>query len=261
MRDALTELPSSWRDLTETLPARTEPLVFVLVLNYQSLGDTIECVTALRASDYPNFRLLVIDNASPDDSGSQLAAQIPPGELLRLPTNTGYAGGNNIGMGIAMEAGAKYVFILNPDVRVGISTISECARTVESDPFIGAVNSVQLGDDGDVIDKKFRNAVLLPAGIETRIFQEETFPKVLVVHELLGAALFIPVRVIECVGGFDPLYFAYGEETDLCRRLRYHGFRLVVTGRAPIRHLRTKETTGVSDRVLFLRSRGFTWET
>ena len=234
----------------------TEPLVFVLVLNYQSLYDTIECIDYIRASDYTNIRFLVIDNASPDGSGAELSTQIDQDDFVQLTTNIGYAGGNNVGIKIAMDAGAEHIFILNPDVRVGASTISECVKAVESDSTIGAVSPIQIYDYNGLIDRKFSNAVLMPAGVDATVYQDGAFPKILEVSELLGAALFLPVRAIERVGGFDPLYFAYGEETDLCKRLRYHGFKLVVTGSAPVRHLRTKESTGVSDRILFLRLKG-----
>ncbi len=237
-------------------PGKGEPLVFVLVLNYESLNDTIECIESIKYSDYTNVRFLVLDNASPDGSGKKLAAQFDKRDFVQLSANIGYAGGNNYGMRMAMEAGADYVFILNPDVRPSAATISECVRAAESDPTIGAVNPIQVCDDGDLIDKKFLTAVLKPAGFENPVYQDGEFPKTFEVNELLGAGLLLPAPVIARVGGFDPLYFAYGEETDLCRRLRYHGFRLVVTGNAPVRHLRTKEATGTSDRVLFLRLKG-----
>lgn len=233
-----------------------EPLVYILILNYQSLGDTLACVESVKASMYANTRFLIIDNASPDGGGALLAERFSHDEFAQLPTNTGYAGGNNIGIRLAIDAGADYIFILNPDVRLGASTITECVKAAETDSSIGAINPIQICDAAGSIDRKFRNAVLAPAGLEDQIFQEGAFPEVLDVGELLGAALFLPVRVIEHVGGFDPLYFAYGEETDLCKRLRYHGFRLVVTGAAPVEHLRTKESTGVSDRILFLRLKG-----
>ena len=189
-------------------------------------------------------------------SGQRLKELLTSNEFLQLPTNTGYAGGNNIGMQIALEAGAKYIFILNPDVRIASDTIAICVSAAEADSSIGAVNPVQLCDDGCTVDQKFLNSVLRPAGLEASIYRKDESPTIVEVRELLGAALFISVRAIEKVGGFDPLYFAYGEETDLCRRLQYHGFRLIVTRSASVLHLRTKEAKGVSQRILFLRLKG-----
>lgn len=237
-------------------PLIDQPLVFVLILCYESLDDTLACVQSVKQSDYRNFRLLVIDNASPDGSGYELGRHIPVSEFLQLPRNTGYAGGNNVGINRALEAGAEYVFILNPDVRVDTHTISACVSVAQSAIDIGGVNPIQLEQEGTTIDGKFFRTVLRQFGHDNRTYCETEWPDSLQTTELLGAALLLTRRALSEVGGFDPLYFAYGEETDLCRRLRYHHFRLTVAGNALVRHLRTKESTGVCDTVLFLRLKG-----
>ena len=236
--------------------AERVPLVYVLILNYDSLDDTLACVDCVRASDHPNLRVLVIDNASPDGSGRELARRLPASEFLQLDTNTGYAGGNNAGFELALRAGADHVFVLNPDVRVDPATISACVEVAESADDVGAVNPVQLEHDGRTIDGKFWRTVLRPTGQPGPAYGDRPLPDAVEARELLGAALFMSRRALEKVGGFDPLFFAYGEETDLCRRIQHHGLRLLVSGKAPIRHLRTKESTGVSDFVLFLRLKG-----
>ena len=231
-------------------------LVHVLVLNYDSLDDTLACVQSVRQSEHAQLRLLVIDNASPDGSGRHLAQVLPASEFLQLPINTGYAGGNNAGIELALKAGADHVLILNPDVRLEAGTVAECVALANASRDIGAINPVQTDADGRGIDGKFFRTALRPLGHNSSEYVQAALPQAIEARELLGAALFLPRHALESVGGFDPLYFAYGEETDLCRRLRHHGFRLIVAGKAPIRHLRTKEGGGVSDFVLFLRLKG-----
>lgn len=239
-----------------TLAPLPESLVYVLVLNYNSFDDTLACVACVRRSDHSHVRILVIDNASPDGSGLRLAKLLPDHEFLQLPHNTGYAGGNNEGIRRALAAGADHLFIVNPDVRVGPRTVSTCVAAAESAEDVGAINPIQLELDGATIDGKFFRTALRPLGYCSDRYDGTAWPDLIEARDLLGAALFFPRRALETVGGFDPLYFAYGEETDLCRRLRHRGLQLMVTGRAPIRHLRTKEGSGVSDRVLFLRLKG-----
>lgn len=227
------------------------PLVYILVLNYCSLQDTLDCVAAIRKIRYSNFRLLVIDNDSPDGSGNSLASAIPPHELIRLTRNTGYAGGNNTGFNIALADDAAYAFVVNPDVRLPPECVENYVQIMEADPQIGALNPVQLDAAGNV-DAGFSRAILSNAipysgHIETEAKEAST---------LFGAALMLPMSTVRSVGGFDPLFFAYGEEEDLCRRIRARGLKLVVTSLSPVTHHRTKEATGASDFVLFLRLKG-----
>jgi GT2 family glycosyltransferase len=236
------------------LSAPAQPLVHVLVLNYGSLEDTIQCVDTVRRSCYSNVRLLVIDNASPDGSGAVLEARLDPTEFLQLSTNTGYAGGNNAGIRIALAEGARYILVVNPDVRLSEVTISRCVELMEGDPTIGAVNPIQLDGEGGRLDEKFRLGVFVRHG-----FPEPAIP----VREercwetvtLYGAALMLGRETLVRTGGFDPLFFAYGEEEDLARRIRLKRLRLVVTSAGAVRHLRTNEGR-VSDFVLFLRLKG-----
>ncbi|MGE0226769.1 MAG: glycosyltransferase family 2 protein [Acetobacteraceae bacterium] len=233
------------------------PCVQVLVLNFCSGSDTLACVEAIRQLDYPNYRLLVTDNASPDGSGAELQAAIPAHEFLQTGRNLGYAGGNNLGIRRALEEGAEYVFIVNPDVRLPPSCLADYVALMESDPTIGALNAVQLQQDGAEIDQSFRRGVLMPAGRDQARFDPASLPETFETPVVYGAALLLSRRALERVGGFDPLYFAYFEEIDLCRRLRRHGFRLVVTTRSPVLHIRTQYQKPLSRRVRFLRLKGY----
>lgn len=230
---------------------RLSPLVYIIVLNYCSLDDTLCCVEAIRKIEYPNFRLLVIDNDSPDGSGDALSRAIPSHELLRLRSNTGYAGGNNAGFNIALADDAAYVLVVNPDVRLLPESLSSYVSFLETDPRIGALNPVQLDTAGNV-DQGFSRAVLST----TTPYSSQAYTQAKEAKTLFGAALMLPAKTIRLVGGFDPLFFAYGEEEDLCRRIRNRGLKLVVTSLSPVTHHRTKEGSGVSDFVLFLRLKG-----
>lgn len=232
-----------------------EPLVYILVLNYCSTEDTLECVRNIRKIDYPNLRLLVIDNASHDGGREILRKNIPPFEFLQLSQNIGYAGGNNEGMRIALKNGAEYVFIVNPDIRLAPESVKSYVDILCSDSSIGALNPIEVTKDGHTIDEQFRLGIFegnkLPVPNLPCDGQQQWE-----VQTLYGAALMLPAATIRKVGGFDPLYFAYGEEEDLCRRILYHGLRLIVTTKAPAIHLRTKDVDGMSDFVLFLRLKG-----
>ncbi|MDP2110568.1 MAG: glycosyltransferase family 2 protein [Thiobacillus sp.] len=229
-----------------------QPIVYILVLNYCSLEDTLACVESIRHISYQNLKLLVIDNNSPDGSGKILGSKIPDHEFLQLPENTGYAGGNNTGFKKALDNSADYILVVNPDVRLLPDSIMRYVEILERDKEIGALNPIQLSADGQSIDESFSRSIL-PSSSP---YRPDLFSGLNEVKSLFGASLMLPARTIKQVGGFDPLFFAYGEEEDLCRRIRRRGLKLVVTTEAPVIHKRTKENRVISDFVLFLRLKG-----
>lgn len=231
------------------------PLIIVIILNYNSFEDTAHCVECVRQSTYKNYRILVIDNASPDGSGEQLARLLPACEFLALPANTGYAGGNNIGLGLALDAGASYMLILNPDIRLTAEAISEYASVMERNPDIGILSPIQLEQFGGAVDEKFKHSILKSQGRDG-IRPEASQDGILNVPRVLGAVMMVRAETLRHVGGFDPLFFAYGEEEDFCRRTLIKGFRIAVTLAAPVVHLRTKEKHAMPGKILFLRTKG-----
>src|SRR3990172_8183916 len=95
------------------------PAVSTIVLNWNGLADTRECMGSLRKVDYPANRVIVVDNGSEADEATILEQQFAGFvEVIRNPANLGFAGGMNVGIRRALEAGAEYVLLLNNDVTV-----------------------------------------------------------------------------------------------------------------------------------------------
>lgn len=232
------------------------PQVNVVILNYMSLNDTIGCVESVRQNCYENFRLLVIDNASPDGSGSVLETKLPAHEFMRMSVNAGYAGGNNAGIKRSLREGANFVLILNPDIRLPRNAISDYVKAMETHPDIAVLSPIQLRETGGAIDGKFEQGVLARHGVTVKKLGQLGPGSVVPVSMVLGAVMMVRGDVFRLVGGFDPLYFAYGEEEDFCRRVRRRGMNMVIVVDSPAVHLRTNEQRGVPDRILFLRTKG-----
>ena len=92
--------------------------LMILVLNWEQPQKTLECLASLRQADLRGGEILVIDNGSRDDSVAVLRAADPSLRLIALPENLGYAGGNNVGLRLALEEGADRVLVLNNDTTV-----------------------------------------------------------------------------------------------------------------------------------------------
>lgn len=218
------------------------------------MEDSLECIKTINSSYYTNYKLLVIDNNSPDGSGYQLKVLLDSNDVLILPKNTGYAGGNNCGIEIALADGAEYIFIVNPDVRLKPESIGDYVRVMQENKNAGGLNPIQLSPNDGSIDSRFVNVLSgLPLDMIIGKLGEDLGFKV---DTLFGAAFFLSRESIEKVGGFDPLYFAYGEEQDLCRRIKYFGFDLLATCRSPVLHLRPYDNKVLDPFRGFLRLKG-----
>ena len=103
-----------------------QPLVYVLVINWNGIEHLAECFDTLLAGTYPNTRFLLIDNASTDTSVAFVRERYgndPRVEILELPENLGWSRGNNAGIAHAMAASADYIFLLNNDTATDADAI------------------------------------------------------------------------------------------------------------------------------------------
>ena len=94
------------------------PLIFGITLNWNRRDDTLKCLESLVKSDFPNFRILVVDNGSEDGSPEAIKEHYPSVEQMINGKNLGFAGGFNQGFKYALNAGAEYILIVNNDTIV-----------------------------------------------------------------------------------------------------------------------------------------------
>jgi GT2 family glycosyltransferase len=235
------------------------PLVCIVTLNWRGADDTLACVASLRRLAYPNYRILVLDNGSGDDSVTRIGEACPDLDLVETGANLGFAGGCNVGIRCALALGADYVWLLNSDARVEPQALTAMVALAEADAGVGAVGSLIcdranperiLAWGGGRVDLRFGR----PSHTVAPVADAE-------LDYLTGASLLLRGRALEAVGLFDEGYFLYWEETDLCYRLRAGGWRLAVAPgsrvlhRAPdssLRRLRQKDRHFNQSAVRFL---------
>ncbi|KQP39785.1 glycosyltransferase family 2 protein [Pseudorhodoferax sp. Leaf274] len=220
------------------MPTPNAPRVLVVILNWNAPADTLACLQSLRASDYRNQHILVIDNGSTDDSLAVLSREEGI-DLLANPENLGFTGGCNLGLQAAARYEADYVWLLNNDTQVASDCLSELVRAAQADHRIGLLSPVLYHRGSDSIQHGGSRYHLDPPTIEetadlstARRWQNET-PEQLV---LWGTALLIPRATLERVGLLDARLFAYSEDTDYSIRCGLAGLRKCMVDRARVWH-------------------------
>ncbi len=202
----------------------TAPAVSVVVLTWNGRRWIERCLRSVAATAYPALTVRVVDNGSRDGTGDLVAA-FPSVLLDRRPRNLGFASGNNVGIRAALAAGADYVALLNQDTWVEPGWLAPLVQAAEADPSVGVLSPVQLTYESDNYDPGF-----------ARVFDGTPGDAVREVTSVPGAALLVRRTVFETVGLLDPIYFAYFEEADFCRRARARGFRTVVVPAGRVHH-------------------------
>ncbi len=209
-----------------SLAVRHHPSVHIIVLNWNGWQDTVECIAALQQLDYPDYHIVVADNSSTDGSEQHIRSAYPDIDLLQTGANLGYAGGNNVAIRHALQHGAEYILIVNPDLVLESQALHVLIQTAIAHPDIGALSPVvfykdrphDLWSSGTHIDWQ-----------QGRITCDTTSPPPASFYPSEGAAgccMLLSARALQTVGLFDERYFLIHEETDLCQRMLAAGFRV-----------------------------------
>jgi len=203
-------------------------VVSVVLVNFRGTDDTLEAIRYLGGIDWPKDRLeiVVVENASGDDSAERLRAEAPHVTLIVSKTNDGFAGGCN--KGVAASSG-EYIALLNNDARPDTGWIRAAVERFEESPEVGAVASRVLDWEGKLVD--FVGAAMTWYGMGYKPFTGEQPPtRPDVAADVLfgtGAAMFVRRSVYDAIGGFDERYFMFFEDVDLGWRINLAGWRFL----------------------------------
>ena len=216
------------------------PRVAALVLNFNDAKDTLECVESLERSDYPELEIVLVDNASEDQSWLKIAEKYPGITVLRNKENLGYAGGNNAGARFAIGEGCDYIFVLNNDVVVEKSAVRLLVEYCLKNPSatIAAPKVYRFGTSRtiDSVGTSMDWFRLRPRLGDCGVEDKGRFPAVLEREIIPGSALLLSRKLFEVVGFFDEKFFLIHEDADLCLRNRKAGFKNAVVTSTVVHH-------------------------
>ena len=223
--------------------------VMAVIVSYNGEAWIGISLLSLRSSWTP-IHVIVVDNASTDDTVSIVRNEFPEVELILNETNTGFGGGNNVGIIRAIEQGSEYILLLNQDAYVTSTTVGELVEFMDSHPEFGVASPIHCSPTLDNIDRKtylgylqtYAADFLCDAALGKRADHYR-------VHGINAAAWMIRTSVLERTGGFDPIFFMYGEDDDLLERFAWHNVPFALIPRSRIVHLRAPTVSIEKPRV------------
>ena len=203
------------------------PLVVSVILNTNRKTDTLECLKSLCHNTYPNQKIIVLDNHSVDGSVIAIREAYPDVQIIELDENLGYAGNNNIGIDVALNQGADWVFVLNEDIILDDECLINLVEVGEADPKIGILGPLVYHHDepnviqsaGGKLGKYWQSIHIGKNELDQGQF-ETPHP----VEWISGCAILVKRTAIEQAGMLDKDYFIYWEETEWCLRIGRAGW-------------------------------------
>ena len=228
------------------------PKVSIIILNWNGKEDTIECLESLKNITYPNYEILIVDNGSTDGSTEFFEKKYPSIEIIKNQENLGFAEGNNVGVYKVIERGTEYLLLLNNDTIVDPEFLTELVVVAESNERIGIVGPmIYFYDKKDVIQSFGSKFIKFTGKIYTYgcgLQDKGQFNKTEEKELITGCVMLINKEVIEKIGCFDPVYFAYWEDVDLCTRTLKSNYKIVVTPKSKVWHKGSKSTGGYMNK-------------
>jgi len=250
------------------MPDQTKPLVSALAVSYNSKDLLLQCLQAFFSSADVPVEAVVVDNDSSDGSAAAVTDEFPQATVLVQPKNLGYGRAANIGL---ERCQGRFVLLLGSDVTVEPGSLGKMTDFLLTRPDAGAVGPRVLLPDGRP-DPDSRRAFPIPSTIFYRtIGLSSLFPKSprfgrhnmghlpeTEVHEMdagTGACLMLRMAALDRVGFFDPRYFMFGEDIDLCYRLKLGGWKVFYLPSAGAMHHSAPAPPEVQRRMTYERHR------
>lgn len=212
--------------------------ICAVTLNWNRSHDTIVCLNSLSKQSFENLHLVVVDNGSSDNSVEEIRKAFPDVDLLENSENQGFAAGMNMGIRYALSLGADAVFVLNNDTFLAEDTVAHLASICTDEVglvmpliYFAHLENVVWSAGGTV------HPWTLEVVDDSRGVKDiGQFSEVRELDFAPGCGMLLCRNALEDVGGFDECFFMYYEDSDLCRRLRMAGYKILLAPKAKMWH-------------------------
>lgn len=211
--------------------------VFVIIVTYNWMRWAEKSISLLRSSTVP-LTIVIVDNCSEDSTRDFVVHSCPDVVWLPQKQNLGFGQGNNIGMQYALGNNADHVLLLNQDAFLQPDAVEQMLKVADGRNIISPIH---LNGDGSQIDNNFRESLkradnmllddLLLKGSTNSLYN---------IGEVCAACWLMPIEILKTVGGFNPLFFQYGEDNNYYTRLQFHGRGMKLAPFARVWHDRHK---------------------
>ncbi len=206
------------------------PLAWIVIPSWNRRDDLVACLESVQAMDYSNKQIVVVDNGSTDGTETAVSVQFPQVRLLKLAQNRGAPAASNIGFDYALQEGAELVLRLDSDAVVAPDFLSCLVSAQRTLPQAGIlIGKIFYFDDPERIWSVGAYKKRLDLGaieLGRNQLDSEKYQKACQIDYAWSTGMLLTRAALEYSGGFDPDFFVYYEEPDLCNRLNQAHFEI-----------------------------------
>ncbi|MCE5257585.1 MAG: glycosyltransferase family 2 protein [Chloroflexi bacterium] len=201
----------------------TLPRASIVIVNTNELHHLKRCLPAICHQDYPDYEVIVVDNASTDGSQAYIEQTFPQVRIIKNLENLGYTGANNVGF---KHASGAYIAVLNPDTQMEPDWLLQLVMALEDNPQAALVaGKVLLMDQPSIINSCGLDVTYTGLSFCRGLGESsDKYNEQQCVFGAAGSAFVIRRSVLEQVGGFDESFFIYYDDTDLALRVNLAGY-------------------------------------
>jgi GT2 family glycosyltransferase len=225
--------------------------IFTIIVTYNGSKWIDKCLESVLNSTVP-VRIIVVDNASSDDTPKKIRNGFPEVDLIESPFNSGVCNGNNTGIKKAYDLGATHFFLLNQDAWIEPGTIEKLVAQQQENTEYAVLSPLHLNGNGDALDFNFSNYIIPSKcpDLYSDFCLNNIRDKIYKVDFVNSAAWLVNRKCIEKVGGFNPSFFQYGDDDNYIHRVHYFGFKVGIYPLTKIFHDRENRNKGIYDESL-----------
>ena len=207
--------------------------LYIIIATYNALPWLSKCLESAKS-----YGIIVVDNNSTDETVNFIKENYPSITILPQKENMGFGQANNIGLSYTLKQGADYVFLLNQDAYLEIDTIEKLIEVHNKNNNFGILSPIHLNGKGDRLDENFSHYLNYNSNPDfySDFILEKPLPVVYEVPFINAAGWLLSRQCLETIGGFDPVFFHYGEDDNYCQRVLFHGLKIGVVPQAFLKH-------------------------
>jgi GT2 family glycosyltransferase len=222
------------------------PTVSIITVNYNQTAITCELLASIKKVNYTDLEVIVVDNCSEQNPETEIKSQYPEVRFIRSPYNSGFAGGNNLGI---QQATGNYLLLINNDTEITDGMIETLLATFDKVPDAGIVCPKICYFEPPQLIQYLGYTPLNPYTLRNRTIgnlqpdNPQQYQQIMPTPYAHGAAMMLPRAIIDQVGLMPELFFLYYEELDWCEQIKRKGYGIYVEPKALIYH-KESVTTG-----------------